>query len=157
MLTDSKLNFTSLTTPLSLVATAGTDVPTDPIDLMGGGVGTAVTNIIGNATLPGQADAQGMGNMRPELVVAITTALVADTGSPTVQTELGLVRADASLPFTCVMLGFGIGGMLVGRLVDRFGILLPIMATASQTPSGWYGLTLGPPTLWTSKPLAARA
>jgi MFS family permease len=29
-----------------------------------------------------------------------------------------------------VMVGFGIGGMLVGRLVDRFGILLPIMATS---------------------------
>jgi len=49
---------------------------------------------------------------------------------PTVQGEFGIARADAALPFTCVMVGFGVGGMLVGRLVDRFGILLPIMATS---------------------------
>ena len=31
------------------------------------------------------------------------------------------------------------------------------MATVDQTPSGWYGFTLGPPMVRTSSPLAARA
>ncbi len=41
---------------------------------------------------------------------------------PTVQAEFGVARADASLPYTLLMVGFGLGGLLMGRLVDRFGI-----------------------------------
>ena len=46
---------------------------------------------------------------------------------PVVQTEFGVARADASLPYTLLMIGFGIGGMLMGRLADRFGVMLPIV------------------------------
>jgi len=42
-------------------------------------------------------------------------------------------------------------------LASYFFVSLSGMATAFQTPSGWYGLTLGPPTFWTSRPLAAKA
>jgi MFS family permease len=45
---------------------------------------------------------------------------------PAVQAEFAVTRADASLPFTCAMIGFGVGGMLIGRLVDRFGIFVPL-------------------------------
>jgi MFS family permease len=41
---------------------------------------------------------------------------------PAVQTEFGVSRADASIPYTLSMLGFGIGGMWMGRWADRFGI-----------------------------------
>ena len=41
---------------------------------------------------------------------------------PEVQTEFGVSRADASIPYTLSMLGFGIGGMWMGRWADRFGI-----------------------------------
>ena len=41
---------------------------------------------------------------------------------PAVQTEFGISRADASIPYTLSMLGFGIGGMWMGRWADRFGI-----------------------------------
>ena len=34
---------------------------------------------------------------------------------PAVQAEFGVARADASLPYTLLMIGFGIGGMLMGR------------------------------------------
>ena len=34
-------------------------------------------------------------------------------------------RADASLPYTAAMLGFAVGGVLMGRLADRFGIMPP--------------------------------
>jgi MFS family permease len=44
---------------------------------------------------------------------------------PAVQAEFGVARTDASLPYTLTMIGFGLGGILMGRLSDRFGIILP--------------------------------
>lgn len=97
MLIDSKLSFVAPGAALSLVAAAGVDVPsTNVIDLLGNGVGTTVTNIYGNSTLPGQADAQGMGNMRPELVVAIGTAATAGTGTPTLNVQLQAAADNGS-------------------------------------------------------------
>jgi MFS family permease len=46
---------------------------------------------------------------------------------PTVQAEFHVARADASLPYTLAMLGFGAGAVVIGRLVDRFGIVLPVV------------------------------
>src|SRR5712691_7349382 len=45
---------------------------------------------------------------------------------PSVQVEFGVARADASLPYTMTMIGFGLGGILMGRLSDRFGITAPV-------------------------------
>jgi MFS family permease len=39
-----------------------------------------------------------------------------------VQAEFSVTRADASLPYTLATIGFGIGGVLMGRLSDRFGV-----------------------------------
>jgi MFS family permease len=44
---------------------------------------------------------------------------------PAIQAEFGVSRAEASLPFTMVMIGFAGGGVLMGRLADRFGIAVP--------------------------------
>ena len=44
-----------------------------------------------------------------------------------VQAEFGVTRGDASLPYTLTMLGFGIGGIVMGRLADRFGVVVPVM------------------------------
>jgi MFS family permease len=44
---------------------------------------------------------------------------------PALQAEFGATRADASLPYTLTMLGFGVGGILMGALVDRFGVVVP--------------------------------
>ena len=49
---------------------------------------------------------------------------------PVVQAEFGVARAVASLPYTMTMIGFGIGGMVMGRLADRFGIVLPLLIGA---------------------------
>jgi MFS family permease len=45
---------------------------------------------------------------------------------PAVQADFGVARADAALPYTLLMIGFGVGGMLMGRLADRFGVALPL-------------------------------
>jgi MFS family permease len=47
---------------------------------------------------------------------------------PPVQAEFGVARADASLPYTLTMIGYGLSGILMGRLSDRFGIMVPVMA-----------------------------
>jgi MFS family permease len=46
---------------------------------------------------------------------------------PTVQAEFGVARADASLPYSMLMIGFALGGVLMGRLADRFGIMVPLL------------------------------
>ena len=40
---------------------------------------------------------------------------------PVVQSEFGGGRGGASLPYTMTMIGFGMGNMLLGRAVDRYG------------------------------------
>ena len=45
---------------------------------------------------------------------------------PVVQTEFAASRGTASLAFTMVMLGFGSGGVLTGKITDRYGIVTAI-------------------------------
>lgn len=49
---------------------------------------------------------------------------------PSVQADFGVDRADASLPYTVMMIGFGLGGMFMGWLSDRYGIMLPLLIGA---------------------------
>ncbi len=49
---------------------------------------------------------------------------------PTVQADFGVGRSDASLPYTMMMIGFGVGGILMGRLTDRHGIMVPSLIGA---------------------------
>ena len=44
-----------------------------------------------------------------------------------IQAEFSADRGDASLPYTLTMLGFGAGGILMGRLSDRFGVFVPLL------------------------------
>jgi len=46
---------------------------------------------------------------------------------PPLQAEFGIARADASLPYTLTMIGFGFGGILMGKLADRFGVIVPVL------------------------------
>ena len=56
---------------------------------------------------------------------------------PTVQAEFGVARADASLPYTLNMIMFGLGGILMGRLSDRFGIMVALIAGALALGTGY--------------------
>ncbi len=46
---------------------------------------------------------------------------------PAVQAEFGVARADASLPYTMMMLGFGLGGVAMGKLADRWGVMRVVL------------------------------
>jgi len=54
-----------------------------------------------------------------------------------VQAEFGVTRGDASLPYTLTMLGFGIGGILMGRIADRFGVIVPVVIGTLGLGSGF--------------------
>ena len=56
---------------------------------------------------------------------------------PSLQAEFGVARADASLPYTFAMFGFAFGGVVMGRLVDRFGIVLPVVVAALALGLGY--------------------
>ncbi len=56
---------------------------------------------------------------------------------PAVQAEFGTLRAGATLPYTCVMLGFGFGNIVMGRVADRYGIVVPIMIGALCLGTGY--------------------
>jgi MFS family permease len=68
------------------------------------------------------------------LAVSLTLACIGGIGLwapvvvlPVIQAEFGIDRAGASLPYTINMLGFALGGVLTGRLADRYGIMVPII------------------------------
>jgi MFS family permease len=54
-----------------------------------------------------------------------------------VQAEFGTDRGGASLPYTLTMIGFGIGGIVMGRLADRFGVAVPVMIGAFGLGTGF--------------------
>ena len=56
---------------------------------------------------------------------------------PTVQAEFGVARADASLPYTLLMIGFGVGGIAMGKLADRYGVMVPILIGAGGLGLGF--------------------
>ncbi|HSW06614.1 MFS transporter [Aquabacterium sp.] len=56
---------------------------------------------------------------------------------PAVQAEFGVERADASLPYTLMMVGFGLGGIVMGRLADRFGVMVVVLIGSLGLGSGF--------------------
>ncbi len=56
---------------------------------------------------------------------------------PLIQAEFGASRSEASLPYTLAMVGFGIGGVLMGRLADRFGVFVPALVGAASLAVGF--------------------
>ena len=68
------------------------------------------------------------------LLVTLAIGIVGNVGIwaiivvlPAIQAEFGGSRADASLPYTLTMIGFGLGNLFIGRAVDRFGVSLSVI------------------------------
>ena len=56
---------------------------------------------------------------------------------PAVQAEFAVARGGASLPFTLTMFGFAFGGVVLGRLADRAGVMLPLLGGAMLLTTGY--------------------
>ena len=67
---------------------------------------------------------------------------------PSVQKEFGVARADASLPYTLLMIGFGAGGIVMGRLADRRGVSLPLLIGAGGLGLGFVAASFST-SIWT--------
>ena len=90
--------------------------------------------------LPGQGDPGAVFDSRYSWVRLLITLAISTVGNvgmwaiivvmPAVQAEFGVERGAASLPYAATMLGFALGNLLIGRAVDRFGILPPLIAAA---------------------------
>src|SRR6266566_9818762 len=85
------------------------------------------------------------------LVAAVVLSTIGSVGMwsvpvvlPAVQGEFGVARADASLPFTLAMIGFACGGVLMGRLTDRFGIAAPVICGALALSTGYVAAGFAP-------------
>ncbi|MBC5764189.1 MFS transporter [Ramlibacter sp. GTP1] len=63
---------------------------------------------------------------------------------PRIQQDFGAARGDASLPYTFTMIGFGIGGVLMGRLADRAGVIWPVLVGSLGLGIGFVGAGLAP-------------
>jgi MFS family permease len=81
------------------------------------------------------------------LGLALFIATVAGVGMwavivvlPGIQAEFGVARGTASLPYTVTMLGFAFGTIVLGRISDRTGIVLPILIAGVSLGLG-FGLS----------------
>ena len=84
--------------------------------------------------------AQHLPDSRYAYVRLLITMLLLTVGSggmyvvavvlPSVQAEFGIDRAQASMPYTALLVGFGVGGIWMGRLADRFGVMWPLLLGA---------------------------
>ena len=61
-----------------------------------------------------------------------------------VQAEFSADRGGASLPYTLTMIGFGFGGILMGRLSDRFGVFVPVVIGGVSLGVGFIAAGMAP-------------
>ncbi|ATX65798.1 MFS transporter [Roseinatronobacter bogoriensis] len=85
------------------------------------------------------------------LAVTLAIATIGNVGMwsvivimPAVQAEFGVSRADSSLPYTLTMLGFGLGNLLIGRAVDRFGISTALIGASLLSGIGYLAAAVSP-------------
>ena len=78
------------------------------------------------------------------MTIGSCTMYVVAVVLPAVQAEFGVARSEASLPYTLLMLGFGFGGIWMGRLADRHGVVVPLWIGAAGLGLGFAGAAMAP-------------
>ena len=71
------------------------------------------------------------------VVLGNSSMYVVSVVLPTVQTEFGIDRASASLPYTFMMVCLGIGGLWTGRMADRHGLMKVLWIGALAVAGGF--------------------
>ena len=83
------------------------------------------------------------------LVITLIIAVFANTGMwaiitimPALENEFNTARSATSLPFTLNMLGFAVGNLVIGRLIDRLGVTIAVICAACISALGFYSVSL---------------
>ena len=83
------------------------------------------------------------------LLITLIIAIFANTGMwavitimPALEAEFVTSRAVTSLPFTMNMIGFAVGNLVIGQIIDRFGVTLSVMAAAICSALAFFLATL---------------
>jgi MFS family permease len=71
------------------------------------------------------------------VVLGNSSMYVVSVVLPTVQTEFGIDRASASLPYTFMMVCLGLGGIWTGRMADRHGLMKVLWLGAVAVAGGF--------------------
>ena len=71
------------------------------------------------------------------VVLGNSSMYVVSVVLPTVQTEFGIDRASASLPYTFMMVCLGVGGIWTGRMADRHGLMKVLWVGALAVAGGF--------------------
>src|SRR6185437_10786603 len=66
---------------------------------------------------------------------------------PAIQTDFGVTRADVSLSYTATMLGFGIGSIALGRLIDTRGAVVTVVLSTLLLAAGFAAAAYAPTVL----------
>jgi MFS family permease len=89
------------------------------------------------------------------LIVCVVVGTIGSVGMwsfvvalPAVQADFGVTRAEASLPYTLAMIGFGVGAVVIGRLVDRYGIVGPLIGAGLMLGLGFIASGFAPNITW---------
>ncbi|MGB1005871.1 MAG: MFS transporter [Thalassobaculaceae bacterium] len=92
------------------------------------------------------ADSADIDGGRAWLRVAVSLALATIGGIglwsvvvvlPAIEAEFGVDRGTASISYMANMLGFASGGLIMGRLADRFGVRVPVILGAVMLALGY--------------------
>ncbi len=85
------------------------------------------------------------------LIVTLAIATVANVGMwavivvmPAVETQFDAGRAEAAMPYTLAMIGFALGNMWLGQLVDRLGVTSALIGAAILSAISYVLATLAP-------------
>ncbi|WP_340107732.1 MFS transporter [Pikeienuella sp. HZG-20] len=63
---------------------------------------------------------------------------------PSVQAQFDIGRGEASIPYVFSMIGFAVGSVVVGRAVDRFGVVISVCCAATLLGLSYALATIAP-------------
>jgi len=73
------------------------------------------------------------------VVLGNSSMYVVSVVLPAVQSDFGIGRADASLPYTLMMICLGIGGLWTGKMADKHGLTPVLLLGAAAVCAGFVG------------------
>src|SRR5262245_51028899 len=106
------------------------DIAASWLDRLGGGREVAAVHAPSDSSRSSAAFIPDSGQAWARLALALIIGSIGSVGMwsggvvlPVVQGEFAASRGDVSLAFTLAMFGFGLGGVITGKVTDRFGIV----------------------------------